>query len=278
MGEVILDTLNDGLKLLPFLFVAFLIIEYFEHKITSKSLSLVQKSGKFGPFIGSLVGVIPQCGFSVLATNLYVARIITLGTLIAVYLSTSDEMLPILIAEKADISIILFILLLKVCFGIIFGFIIDKFFFSKSEMNYGICEKEHCDCEHHFFKSALIHTLKTFFFVILITFVLNLVFYFLGDDFLKNMFSNFGFGSLFIMALIGLIPNCASSIAITELFLSGVIPLSAAISGLLSSSGLALLVLFKSNKNFKENIFIVSILYLASLISGILVYLFEVLV
>ena len=125
MSEIILDTLLDAIKLIPFLFIAFLFIELMEHKLSNKNKNIITRSKKYGPVLGSLLGAIPQCGFSVMATNLYVTKIITLGTLISIYLSTSDEMLPILITEKAPISLISKIILIKVLLGIIYGIIID---------------------------------------------------------------------------------------------------------------------------------------------------------
>jgi hypothetical protein len=151
MKEVILDTIIDSLKLIPFLLVAFLIIELLEHKLNNKTKHIITKSKKVGPIIGSLLGVIPQCGFSVMATNLYITRIITLGTLISIYLSTSDEMLIIMISEKVEISLILKILLIKIFFGIIYGLIIDKIINKNKkdkETNYELCDEEHCDCNH----------------------------------------------------------------------------------------------------------------------------------
>ena len=125
MIDIIKDTLIDGLKLIPFLFIAFLIIEFIEHKLDNKSKTIISKSGKVGPLVGGILGLFPQCGFSVMATNLYITRIITLGTLISIYLSTSDEMLPLLISHNTDISIIIKILAIKLLVGVICGFIID---------------------------------------------------------------------------------------------------------------------------------------------------------
>ena len=156
MLDIIQDTLLDTVKLLPFLFVTFLIIEYIEHKINNKKI--ITKSKKFGPFFGSLLGVIPQCGISASATNLYATRIITLGTLISVYLSTSDEMLPILIANKADTSIILKILGLKFIIGMISGFIIDLILRKKEQPQIeSLCVHDHCNCNHNhsIIKSAI---------------------------------------------------------------------------------------------------------------------------
>ena len=153
MKEVIIDTLLDTIKLIPFLFIAFLLIEYMEHKISNRSKKVITKSKKYGPVLGSLLGALPQCGFSVMATNLYITRIISLGTLISIYLSTSDEMLPILISEKVPINSILKIILIKVLLGIIYGILIDIFFTKvfkiKEKENYEICDKEHCHCEDH---------------------------------------------------------------------------------------------------------------------------------
>ena len=123
--HILEHTLLDTIKLLPFLLIAFIIIEYIEHKLTNKTKKIITKSGKFGPILGSILGLIPQCGFSVIATNLYVTRIVSLGTLIAIYLSTSDEMLPILISEKAPITTILLILGIKLVIGILAGTLID---------------------------------------------------------------------------------------------------------------------------------------------------------
>ena len=167
MIEIIEETLIDSVKLLPFLFITYLIMEYIEHKTSHKVKSAVKKSGKFGPAVGSLLGIIPQCGFSVSATNLYAARIITLGTLIAVYLSTSDEMLPIFISEAVPISTIFKILGMKLVIGMIAGFLIDFVLRKRKEEEriIEICEEEHCHCEHGIIKSALKHTLNIFLFI-----------------------------------------------------------------------------------------------------------------
>ena len=274
MKDVILDTIVDGIKLLPFLFIAFLIIELIEHKLSRKSKQTIEKSGKFGPIIGSILGIFPQCGFSVVATNLYVTRIISLGTLIAVYLSTSDEMLPILIAEHASINIILQILLIKLIIGIIFGFVIDLVIKKKDKVNYHICEHDHCDCEHSLIKSSLKHTLKTFIFIFIITFILNTAFYYIGENTLKNLFTQNSWFTPFITSLIGLIPNCAASVVITELYINDILTLGPTIAGLLTGSGVALLVLFKANKNIKENLQIISLLYLIGAIVGLIIEIF----
>ena len=277
MKEIILDTILDSLKVLPFLFIAFLIIEFFEHKLSHKTENTIKKAGKFGPLIGSLFGALPQCGFSVLATNLYITRIISLGTLMAIYLSTSDEMLPILIAEKASLSSILLLVGLKVLIGLICGFIIDLIIRKEEpKEHFDICEHDHCDCEHGIFIPAIKHTLKTLIFIFIITFVLNFAFHYIGEDNIKHIFDKTNLFTPLIAALIGLIPNCGSSIILTELYIANILPLSSALAGLLTNSGVALLVLFKSNKNIKENTKIVGILYLISIITGLLLKIFGV--
>ena len=274
MIDIIVDTIIDVLKLIPFLFVAFLLIEVLEHKLTSKNKNIITKSKKFGPVIGSLLGIIPQCGFSVMGTNLYITRIITLGTLISIYLSTSDEMLIIMISEKVEISLILKILLIKIFFGIIYGLIIDKIINKNKkdkETNYELCDEEHCDCNHSILLSAIKHTLHITLFIFIITLIINTIFTLLGDNYLSKILLNNSILSPFITSLIGLIPNCAASVILTELYLNSTISLGALIGGLLTSSGSSLLVLIKNNKNKKENLSIILLLYALGVLSGIII-------
>lgn len=274
MKEVILDTIIDSLKLIPFLLVAFLIIELLEHKLNNKTKNIITKSKKIGPIIGSLLGVIPQCGFSVMATNLYITRIITLGTLISIYLSTSDEMLIIMISEKVEISLILKILLIKIFFGIVYGLIIDKIINKKKkdkETNYELCDEEHCYCNHSILLSAIKHTLHITLFIFIITLIINTIFTLLGDNYLSKILLNNSILSPFITSLIGLIPNCAASVILTELYLNSTISLGALIGGLLTSSGSSLLVLIKNNKSQKENLSIILLLYALGVLSGIII-------
>ena len=265
----------DTLKIIPFLFIAFLIIELIEHKLSTKSKKMITKSGKFGPIIGSLLGLIPQCGFSVVATNLYITRIVSLGTLISIYLSTSDEMLIILLSKETPISTILPLIAVKFFVGMISGFIIDFFLRNKrkDKVTYEICEDEHCGCEHeeNLFKSSLIHTLKTAIFIFIATFVITLAFEFFGEEYLSKIFLKDTLIAPFIASLIGLIPNCASSVILTELYLSGAINFASVISGLLTGSGVAILVLFKTNKNIKENLTILGLIYGIGVFVGIII-------
>lgn len=272
MKDIIIDTLIDTLKLVPFLFIAFLLIELFEHKFSKRSIKVVELSGKYGPILGSILGIIPQCGFSVMATNLYVTRLITLGTLISIYLSTSDEMLPILISEKAEFSLIIKILLIKLFIGMLVGFIIDKIFKVKKEKkNYDICEEEHCHCKESIIISSLKHTLNIVVFILLINFILNICFNYLGQDYLSKILLKDSFFGPFISGLIGLIPNCGASVMLTELYINNAINFGSLISGLLTGSGIAIMILFKTNKHFLENIKVIGILYIVGVLSGIII-------
>jgi len=278
MLEVLIHTfihsIKDNLKLLPFLFIAFLIIELMEHKLDKKSKKIIEKSGKFGPVIGALLGIVPQCGFSVVATNFYITRVISVGTLFAIYLSTSDEMLPIMLSHGVSFKVIGGILLIKFITGIIFGFIIDFVIRLKDAgkvYNYNLCDEEHCDCEHSILKSSLKHTFHTLLFIIIISLGINLLYELVGETLVNKIFMKDNLFGPFIGSLIGLIPNCAASVALTELFLNGAINLGTCIAGLLTGSGVALLILFKSNKNLKENISIVTLLYLIGVLIGIFI-------
>lgn len=273
MKDVLLDTIIDSLKLLPFLFICFLLLEFFEHKVNKKTKKIVEKSGKYGPFFGSILGAFPQCGFSVMATNLYAARIISLGTLISIYLSTSDEMLPIMLSENVEMSFIIKTILVKVIIGMIFGFIIDFIYrdIKEKENVHSLCEHDHCDCEDGIFKSSIIHTIKIFAFILVVNLILNLLMYYVGEEFMKKLFFKNTIFSPFLTSLIGLIPNCGASVIITELYLSNAITYGSMLSGLLTGSGLAILILFKQNNNLKENIKVTSFIYFIGVFSGILI-------
>ena len=278
MLEIIEDTLVDGLKLLPFLFITYLIMEYIEHKTSKKAKSTIKKSGRFGPLIGSILGAFPQCGFSVAATNLYATRVITLGTLISVYLSTSDEMIPIFISEGASIVTLFKILGIKVLIGIIAGFGIDLVLRLRKKDNeeeriIDLCEKEHCHCDHGIFKSALKHTVNIFLFILIITFIINIIIHFIGEDTLASFVGSNPVLGPILGGIIGLIPNCASSVILTQLYLENVIPAATMISGLLVGAGVGLIVLFKMNKGIKQNLKITGLLYAIGVVSGIIIQL-----
>ena len=273
MLDVIVDTLIDSVKLIPFLFITYLIMEYIEHKTSNKVKSAIQKSGRCGPLIGGLLGIIPQWGFSVAATNLYATRIINLGTLMAVYLATSDEMLPIMISEGIPILTIVKILGIKLIIAVAVGFIIDLIIQARKkteeERIIDLCEKEHCDCDHGIIKSALKHTINILIFVIIITFAINTVIYFIGENNIANFLQSNPILAPVLASLIGLVPNCASSVILTQLYVENVITVSTMISGLLVGAGVGLAVLFKMNKGLKENLKIVGILFVVGVISGV---------
>ena len=268
--------LFDSIKLIPFLFITYLIMEYIEHKTSDKAKNTIKKSGKFGPLIGSLLGIFPQCGFSVSATNLYATRVITLGTLIAVYLSTSDEMLPIFISEAVSPLLIVKILAIKLVIGMIAGFLIDLVLRIKNkdkqeeERIIDLCEKEHCHCEHGIVKSSLKHTLNIFVFILIVNLIMEILINMIGEDTIAGVLNNQPIIAPIIAGLIGLIPNCASSVIITQLYLDNVISAATMISGLLVGAGVGLAVLFKTNKGIKNNIRITILLYARGVISGII--------
>ena len=276
MLEVVEEAIIDSIKLLPFLFITYLIMEYIEHKTKEKTKEAIKKSGKWGPVIGSILGIVPQCGFSVSATNLYAARVVSLGTLIAIYLSTSDEMLPILLSESVPIITIVKILGVKLIIGMIAGIVIDAVLRLKNktiedEKIVDLCEKEHCDCEHGIVKSALKHTINIFIFILIITLLINIAIYFIGQDIIKSFLSNKPILGPILAGLIGLIPNCAASVIITQMYLESIITAGTMIAGLLVSAGVGLAVLFKTNKPMKQNFKIVILLYAIGVISGIII-------
>lgn len=275
MIDIILETVIDSIKLLPFLFITYLIMEYIEHKTKEKTKETIKKSGKIGPLVGGILGIFPQCGFSVSATNLYAARVITLGTLIAVYLSTSDEMLPIFISEAVPIDVILEILGVKLLIGIIAGFAIDFVLRLRNkdkeeEKIVDLCEKDHCHCENGIIKSSLKHTLNIFIFILIISLVMHIIIHLIGEDAIASIVLNKPIIGPIIAGLIGLIPNCAASVILTQMYLENLISAATMMSGLLVGAGVGLAVLFKTNKGIKENLKIVGLLYSIGVISGII--------
>lgn len=277
MWDVILDTLADSARLIPFLFLTYLAMEYLEHKTAKGVKNLVQKGGRLGPLFGGVLGAVPQCGFSAAAAGLYAGRVITLGTLIAVYLSTSDEMLPILISEadRFGIAPILKILAVKAVIGIAAGFLIDMVIRPKKAEHdhiHEMCEHDHCHCGEGggILKSAVVHTIKITLFILLVSFLLNIVLYFWGEAVLEGLLLNKPVIGELLAGLVGLIPNCASSVVITRLYLEGAMSFAACMTGLLAGAGVGVLVLFRANKSKKENAGIVLLLYGIGVAAGLL--------
>lgn len=267
MIDIILDSFLDSVKLLPFLFLTYLLMETLEHKTGSAARNRIKSAGKMGPLWGGLLGVIPQCGFSTAASSLFSGRVITIGTLLAVYLSTSDEMLPIMISKAVPAATILKILGVKVCIAVLSGFFVEYLYVKvlkkqEKEMDvHGLCEEERCNCEHGIFRSALVHTVKIFVYILLFCLVLNTVIGLIGRETLAEVFTGVPVVGEMISALVGLIPNCASSVIITQLYLDEIISAGAMMAGLLVNAGVGILVLFRLNHDKKQNMGIVAALY-----------------
>lgn len=277
--EIILDGLSDSLSLFPFLLVTYLVLEYIEQHAGEKSLNLISNAGKLGPVIGGLSGIVPQCGFAAAAANFFAARAISAGTLLAVFLATSDEMLPILISNAVPVSVIAKILGIKLCVGIGVGLAADMFLHKKAEPVdvEPLCEQEDCHCNGGgILKPALYHAVKITLFVLFITWGLNALFAFAGDNFLQHAVFNQPVAGPLFAALVGLIPNCSASVAITQLWVDGVIGFGSLISGVLAGGGVGLLVLFRVNRNRWQNIRIMAVLYGTAVIVGILIELLQI--
>lgn len=279
MREIIADTIMDTLRLLPFLFVTYLAMEWLEHKTGTVTKEMVKRSGRFGPLVGAVLGVVPQCGFSAAAGSLYAGRVITLGTLFSVYLSTSDEMLPILISESAPVALIGRILFCKVAIGLCMGVCIDLLLHRREKEHTHmhieeLCGHAHCHCgeaEKGLLRPALFHTLQVAFFIFLVSLGLNALLEGAGEEALADLFLRYGILGELTAGLIGLLPNCASSVMITQLYLEGVLNFGALLSGLLTGSGIGLLVLYRVNRNWKENVGITIGLYVTGTVFGIVV-------
>lgn len=272
------DALLDTLKILPFLFLTYLIMEWLEHKTGSRTQAAIRRAGKMGPLFGGILGIFPQCGFSAAASNLYAGGLITAGTLVAVFLSTSDEMLPIFISEAVPVGTIMKVLAIKMLLGIISGFVLDFLYHRllRREIRYKnihtMCESEHCRCEEGIFSSAVRHTLHIVLFIFLITIVLNILIEGIGEDRLSGLVLNTPVAGELIAGLIGLIPNCAASVVITQLYLEGIIGAGPMMTGLLAGAGVGVLLLCRMNHGrMKQNIGIIVFLYTSSVLWGILI-------
>ncbi len=271
-------SLEELLFTVPFLFLAYLLMEFIEHKASSKMENTVARIGKFGPFVGTGLGLIPQCGFSASCSNLYATGLITEGTLIAVFLATSDEAIPLLLASNAIRGDIWKFILVKVIFGILIGFMVDLMLkiLKVKKQHIELCEDCGCEEEGGILKPALKHTLKTALFIFIVSLLLGIVMEFVGEDILHRVLLTNSYAQPFIAGLLGLIPNCSVSVALIELYSEGVLSFGATCAGLCSGAGIGLAVLFKTNKSFKENIRIVGILYTASALIGFFLMLFNV--
>ena len=268
--EHIIHSLIDTLRLLPFLFLVYLLVEYFEHKNNGLLQGLFTKTKGAGPLLGALLGTIPQCGFSVVAAALFAKRAISLGTLIAIFIATSDEAIPLMIAHPDKIADLGFVIIIKFLVAVIAGFFIDLVLKRKEEPDdahhhhfHGNCE----NCEGGILKSALIHSAKIFIYI----FIVNVLIGYAAEKLVPVMqlISENIFVQSVLAVLFGSIPNCAASVALTELYLAGKITVYSLIGGLCTGAGVGLLVLFKQNKNVKQNVSILMTLYAIGILVGL---------
>ncbi|MGN0634473.1 MAG: putative manganese transporter [Oscillospiraceae bacterium] len=277
--DILKDCAIDTLKVMPFLLLVYLLIEFIEHRHSDKLSGALKKSGVFGAVGGSLLGCIPQCGFSAAASNLYAGRLISVGTLIAVFISTSDEAIPMLLAEPKSAGVLWKLILIKIVIAAATGIIVDILIklFSKKQDEQPHFEElcKSCDCEHHgIFKSALIHTVQISLFIFAVNLILGSAIEFLGAENISKIFMENSPLQPFITSLFGFIPNCASSVIVTQLYIEGVISFGSCVAGLCTGAGVGLVVLFRTNRNVKENLLIMAAMYASACISGLIINLF----
>lgn len=271
--EVFIETLTDCLKMLPFLFVAFLLIEYVEHRSSSFTERLLSKERYAGPAIGAVLGCFPQCGFSAVASSLYASGVVSLGTLLAVFLATSDEAILVMLGNPGHGKEVLALIVAKVVIAVIAGYVIDAVYLKKQHKKkeiHDMCGKCGCEHSHNIWTPALKHTGKLFVYIFVISFVLELILESIGTEAMSHIFLKNSLGQVFLTAIIGLIPNCGASVMLTELYLSGITSFAATVAGLSTGAGVGLLVLFRYNKPVKENIMIVGLLYGLAVVAGII--------
>ena len=275
MIDILLDALLDTLKTLPFLLGVYILIEYIEHRSSDKLVKGLRKLGPFGAIGGGLLGAVPQCGFSVAAANLFSGRLISVGTLVAVFLSTSDEAIPMLLSNPSSVGSLWKFIVIKTLIAIAAGIAVDavlKFFkLEKQEEPFKeICA--HCDCEHHsILRAALSHTVNIIIFILIVNLILGFAIEFAGEENIRRIMMTDSVFQPLITALFGFIPNCAASVVITQLYIDGIVSFGSAIAGLCTGAGVGLLVLFKTNKHMKQNFAVMGILYITAIVSGIII-------
>lgn len=276
MLHAIEHAFEDSIILIPILLVTYILMEWLEHKAKDKSLNVIRFSGKLGPLAGGLIGVIPQCGFSGAAASFYAAHSITLGTLIAIFMATSDEMLPILISTAMQPVMIAKILAVKCIAGITCGYLVDSLYKRRPKIEanhiHDFCEQEHCECEQGILGSAIKHTINIFLLILVVSVFINLFFEYAEQNHISfgdTIWNHPVIGHL-ISGLVGLIPNCSASVLITNLYVEGIIDVGIMMTGLFVNAGVGLLVLFKVNHHVKENIAITGVLYVLGVVAGII--------
>lgn len=278
--EILLDALKDTLLMIPFLFGVYILIEYMEHASSNKIEKALKKMGPFGPLGGAIAGSVPQCGISAAAANLYSGKVISLGTIIAVFIATSDEAIPMMIANPEKVSVLWKFIVIKIAVAVLAGILVDLIYkfcmrnksVIKEDHFHELCEN--CGCEEHgIIYSALKHTVNIALFVFIITLALNAAITLVGEDIIAGVMMSDNFFQPFIAALVGFIPNCAASVIITQLYLEdGILSFGSAIAGLCTTTGLGLLVLFKTNKkHIMQNLLICGILYIAAVLTGVVI-------
>ncbi len=282
--EALLDAVIDTVKLIPFLFLTYVAMEYLERKTEEKQIDLLEKTGRLAPVFGGIAGIVPQCGFSASAASLYSGGVISVGAMLAVFLSTSDEMLPILISRATAPGSIIKIVITKAAIGVASGLIVDfcirvMRMHSTKKHIHDLCEREHCSCEDEgegILIPALKHTLHILLFIFVISFFITLVVEGLGEDVIASLLEGKPVIGVLLSGIVGLIPNCAASIAITELYLRGILSTGQMMAGLLVGAGVGLLVLFRTNNHLKDNLKITGILYLIGVSWGLLFELLQI--
>lgn len=273
MNEIILEVMHDSIPMLPFLFLTYLLLEWLEHREHHNTQRYLLSLQKVGPIFGAVLGILPQCGFSVIASGLYVDGAISLGTLIAVFISTSDEAIPILIAHPDHASLLAKVIVLKIVLAMIVGYLVDLVLQRRHHSKSQKAHEFHCSCEvNHgsIWKNALVRTLKIFVFVWVVNFLLTTLIALIGEDQLGAILLEKSFLQPFFATLLGFLPNCAASVILAQLFILDMISFGALMAGLISSAGLGLMVLLKVDKNRKEVGMILLILFLSAFLSGTL--------
>lgn len=277
--DSILDTIKDTATLIPFLLITYLAMEWLERKTEDQSVELLSRIGKFSHLLGAGIGLVPQCGFSAAAASLFSGGVISAGTLIAVFLSTSDEMIPIFVSSAVPAKTIGKILAAKFVIALVSGIAVDVAeklveHISPAKHIHDLCEREHCGCEDEdgsIFRSAVVHTAKITAFIFVISLALSLLIGFAGRDTLAEIMSGMPAAGALLTALIGLIPNCAASVLITQMYLEGLLTAGQLMSGLLVGAGVGLLVLVRTNTNKKENAEVIAAMLIFGTAWGVLI-------